>query len=399
MKRPCLQAPKARQAFSEAMDSLGRGGGRCGRGRARPHRGHRARSSSCSTATGPGTSAPSATRRSSLPTASGSCSQIGWRHAEPVLRSLAYALLHARRRQSCPARRPGRPSLAAQPEAGRQIPGDWQAGKSKPRGDRGAAGRPCGRDRTTRPARRSSNCCDAGRPRSRSGTRSSAAPAELLLRQPGIVALHAVTTTNALHYAYSHQRRRPDPPVAAPAERGLPAHVPPGDGRTRPICARLAIDRLGSRSRSPATARRPSRRSSPRSSRDRQAAAGKTLAYLQAKGSAEDFIDDGRRLVLLKGNDPARLQVQRGGAGRLLPCLARVARPLPCGKHGSATRLREARTTSWLSVRRWLCKADPLCCGAFSSFSPAVKCQSQPVGVGRELRWRFDSPGVFSDGR
>ena len=39
-------------------------------------------------------------------------------------------------------------------------------------------------------------------------------------------------------------------------------------------------------------------------SRDRQAAAGKVLAYLQAKGSAEDLIAAARRLVLLKGGDP-----------------------------------------------------------------------------------------------
>ncbi len=38
--------------------------------------------------------------------------------------------------------------------------------------------------------------------------------------------------------------------------------------------------------------------------RDRQAAAGKTLAYLRAKGSAEDFLAAARRLVLVKGNDP-----------------------------------------------------------------------------------------------
>ena len=38
--------------------------------------------------------------------------------------------------------------------------------------------------------------------------------------------------------------------------------------------------------------------------RDREAAVGKTLAYLQAKGSAEDFMETARRLVLLKGNDP-----------------------------------------------------------------------------------------------
>lgn len=38
--------------------------------------------------------------------------------------------------------------------------------------------------------------------------------------------------------------------------------------------------------------------------RDRTAVAGKALAYLQAKGSAKDLTDAGRRLVFLKGNDP-----------------------------------------------------------------------------------------------
>ena len=39
-------------------------------------------------------------------------------------------------------------------------------------------------------------------------------------------------------------------------------------------------------------------------SRDRTVAVGKTLAYLQGKGSAEDLMDAARRLVLLKGDDP-----------------------------------------------------------------------------------------------
>ena len=56
---------------------------------------------------------------------------------------------------------------------------------------------------------------------------------ELLLRQPGIVSLHAVTSTNALHFAFQasgddRTRRLADAP-----ERCVPPHVPRGDGRPR----------------------------------------------------------------------------------------------------------------------------------------------------------------------
>jgi hypothetical protein len=38
-------------------------------------------------------------------------------------------------------------------------------------------------------------------------------------------------------------------------------------------------------------------------SRDRMAAAGKVLGYLEADGSAKAFVDAARRLIFLKGND------------------------------------------------------------------------------------------------
>ena len=38
--------------------------------------------------------------------------------------------------------------------------------------------------------------------------------------------------------------------------------------------------------------------------RDRHVAAGKTLAYLQGRGVADDFMSTARRLILLKGRDP-----------------------------------------------------------------------------------------------
>ncbi len=54
---------------------------------------------------------------------------------------------------------------------------------------------------------------------------------ELLMRQPGIVALHAVTTSNATRYAFQTQRERRDPSAAAAAERRVSADVPRCDCR------------------------------------------------------------------------------------------------------------------------------------------------------------------------
>ena len=52
------------------------------------------------------------------------------------------------------------------------------------------------------------------------------ASAELMMRAPGILALHATTFTNAVHYAWQRCARRSDAPAAAAAERRVPAAVP-----------------------------------------------------------------------------------------------------------------------------------------------------------------------------
>jgi len=227
--------------------------------------------------------------------------QVGWRHAEPVLRSLAYALLA--HEGDNPARRDAQADhpWRRNQELAAQIPGDWQAGKPSREAtvELLAAMRQGAEDAT----------CDAAVQL----LRRKAAPqslwdalfcgaGELLLRQPGIVALHGVTTTNALHYAYltsGDDRTRRLLLLQAAAFLPMFRQVMEGRGHLR----ELAIDRLepiplsgdGSKAVEEVFAE---------IGRDRQAAAGKTLAYLQAKGSAEDFMETARRLVLLKGDDP-----------------------------------------------------------------------------------------------
>jgi hypothetical protein len=126
---------------------------------------------------------------------------IGWQHAEPVLRSLAYALLA--HEGSNPAKRDDaadRPFRLNQ-ELAKKIRPTWQEGKS----DQAVT---AGLLQTLRTATNTEACGEIVELLNGGASPQSVwdalhvASGELLMRQPGIVALHAVTTTNALHFAY-----------------------------------------------------------------------------------------------------------------------------------------------------------------------------------------------------
>jgi len=127
---------------------------------------------------------------------------IGWRHAEPVLRSLAYALLNHE----------GQPNPA---NSDLDADRDWRenqrraqtirSGWTQGRIDDGATQSLLSALRTDTP----SNVCQLVVDVLNSGVAPQsvydalfAAAGELLMRQPGIVALHASTTTNAIRYAF-----------------------------------------------------------------------------------------------------------------------------------------------------------------------------------------------------
>ena len=126
---------------------------------------------------------------------------IGWQHAEPVLRSLAYALLEHEGEN--PARRdapPDRPWKRNQ-ELSARIRSDWLGGKANPAATHEmVAVLRNGSDQET--------CVKAVGLLNRGVSAQSiwdalfAGAMELLMQQPGIVALHAVTCTNALHFAF-----------------------------------------------------------------------------------------------------------------------------------------------------------------------------------------------------
>jgi hypothetical protein len=126
---------------------------------------------------------------------------IGWRHAEPVLRSLAYALLE--HEGGNPAQRdadPDRPFRQNRKKVDEMGP-LARATKRAPE----ATSDLLATLRTASPAEASNKVVELVK----NGVRPEhiwdglfLTAGELLMRQPGIVGLHCMTTANAMHYAY-----------------------------------------------------------------------------------------------------------------------------------------------------------------------------------------------------
>lgn len=227
---------------------------------------------------------------------------IGWQHAEPVLRSLASALLNRESGSNpatsdLPADRPWRRNLGLQAN----IRSDWQDGKS----DSGATRQLL----ATLHQGSSDEVVDQVVSLLNTGLAPQSVwdavfvgAGELLMRQPGIIGLHTLTTANALYYAYRAS----------------------GDDSTRRLlmlqsCAFLPLFRESAVSRGDVRATSVAElqpvelsHTAPEAaleeifaaiSQERSRAAGKILAYRQGGGTAEEFAAAARRLVFVKGND------------------------------------------------------------------------------------------------
>src|SRR5262249_20735012 len=129
---------------------------------------------------------------------------IGWRHAEPVMRSLAFALLDHNRQDGNPAKsdlepdRPWRDNL----KRATRIRGDWQRGKADPQAAAELLAALRKGDQTEGP-QAVVEMLNKGIDPACVWDGLFLMAGELLMRQPGIVGLHCVTSTNALHYAYT----------------------------------------------------------------------------------------------------------------------------------------------------------------------------------------------------
>ena len=157
---------------------------------------------------------------------------IGWQHAEPVLRSLAYALLNHRGEPN-----PSKSDLAADlpwrtnQQRAKKIRKGWLQGKLDPIATTKLL--------TTLRSGSSDDACDMTVELLNTGVSPQSiydalflGSSELLVRQSGIVALHASTTTNAMHYAFPHGWKRSNSQTVVAPERGVPAAVPRRDGAT-----------------------------------------------------------------------------------------------------------------------------------------------------------------------
>jgi hypothetical protein len=229
---------------------------------------------------------------------------IGWRHAEPVMRSLAFALLEHREPgnpadQDLEPDRPGREN----PKRAARIRGDWFQGKPTPAATTDLVA-----------TLRGASASDAAE-KVVELLNKGVAPAsvwdglflragELLMQQPGIGGLHCVTSMNALHYAYTasgnDETRRLMMLQGASFLPMFREFMTGGRGKldeSRKIDTLEAADLKG---KGPEAVEEIMADVS----KDKLAAARKVLTLLQRQDGAPDgLMAAARRLIFLKGSD------------------------------------------------------------------------------------------------
>jgi hypothetical protein len=218
---------------------------------------------------------------------------IGWQHAEPVLRSLAFGLLDLQGDSNHAAAGPYEANL----EQIIKVRDGWQIGKP----DRAAT---CALLETLRQAEPETASAEVVRKLNEGVSPDSLWDAvvlagnELLIRNPGIIALHAVTSANALHFIYGassdastrklallqaagwiplyRQRIKSTSPVQIDAVEAIEPEAR-GDAAVGEIFATI--------------------------SQDRARAAAKAIGYLDRGGSPDALFAAARRLIFRKGRD------------------------------------------------------------------------------------------------
>jgi hypothetical protein len=225
---------------------------------------------------------------------------IGWQHGEPILRSLVYAMLDRVGAKENPAQadfpadRPYRRNL----ERVKEIRDGWLDGKPDADATREmiAAIRDGSANDTSAKVVEFLN--RGVSPQSLWDAYFDGA-GELLMRQPGIAAIHATTFTNACHYSFQHTRDEETRKLLLlqnaaflPLYRGGKddgnhidtlepiALKESGAGAVEEIFAEVSGDKAG-----------------------KLRAAGKILAYLKDNPDPKPLADAARRLIFLKGRD------------------------------------------------------------------------------------------------
>ena len=224
---------------------------------------------------------------------------IGWQHAEPVLRSIAFALLHHDLKDTTPARsddEADRPWRRNQELAAKMGP-QWMGGSL----DDGAA-----RDMLDVLRHGSNNdACEkavqlVGRGVSPQSVWDAVfvSSGELLMREPSIVMVHAVDTASALRYGF--QAAFDEHTKKMLLLQGC-AFMPMFRARMTRKAASVSIDDV-----TPLAFQQPSRAIDEilsDVSTDRMSAARKVREYLGNGGSVQDLMNAARRLIFLKGDN------------------------------------------------------------------------------------------------
>ena len=225
---------------------------------------------------------------------------IGWQHAEPVLRSLAYALLN--HDGTNPAERDDEADRAGRrnSELASTIREDWLDGQA----DDGAVEELLATMRTES----SDDVCDLVISLLNKGVSAQSVwdaqfvfSGELLMRQPGIIALHSVTTSNATRFAWQasgNDETRRLLMLQNAAFLPMFREAMKGRGEVKDI----TIDALASEAKGD-DATPTVDALFEELSRDPMSAARQVKSYLGGQGSAQELIDASRVLVFLKGDD------------------------------------------------------------------------------------------------
>jgi hypothetical protein len=226
---------------------------------------------------------------------------VGWQYSEPVLRSLAYALLNREgganpAESDLDADRPGRENLAR----AKKLREDWQTGTVDPAATHDLL--------ATIYSGSASDLCDQVVETINRGVSAQSVwdalfvgSGELLMRQPGIVGIHTLTSSNALHYACQTSS---DDETRKLLLLQNAAFLPLFRGAMTNR-GKIGEQKIESLEPSEIPADSPAALDSIFAdvSGDRMAAAKKTLAYARANPQPHDFVNRARALIFLKGRD------------------------------------------------------------------------------------------------
>lgn len=218
---------------------------------------------------------------------------IGWQNAEPVLRSLAYALLAPGDDKKPEPVGP----YASNLERAKEIRSDWTVGEP----DTGATNAMLQAIREASPEDSSAKAVEllnAGISPDSLWDAVALGSAELMMQSPGIIALHSKTATNALHYTFQSSADDTTRKMALLQASGwLPLYrqrsQKPSDARIDAIEPK-APDSKGEEAAEEIFANL---------GKDRVEAARKVIGYLDQGGSPEEVFAGMRRLIFHKGRD------------------------------------------------------------------------------------------------